>query len=109
MMEREYIDTHSAKWISTSTGVEMLPLRTEEQEIRVLLKFKAGCGYGRHRHPVGEEVFVLEGIYEDSGIEYGPGSYIYYPPGSVHDPTSPTGCTIMVICKENPVHLDDAL
>jgi quercetin dioxygenase-like cupin family protein len=102
MMGIEHIDTNSVKWKNVNDGVQMLILRSKPKEMRVLLRFEPNKGYGRHRHPAGEEVFVVEGVYKDKGVEYSPGSYLYYPPGSVHAPTSPTGCTIMVISSEIP-------
>jgi quercetin dioxygenase-like cupin family protein len=42
----------------------------------------------------------MEGTYVDpfveQGKELGPGSYLYYPAGTEHNATSPSGCTILV-------------
>jgi anti-sigma factor ChrR (cupin superfamily) len=73
--------------------------------VRALLRFAPGKGYPRHRHPKGEEVCVLDGIYKDMETEYGPGSYLYYPPNSDHAPVSPTGCTILVMSPKPPINL----
>jgi anti-sigma factor ChrR (cupin superfamily) len=89
-------------WLKVSDGVQMLVLRLEPGEVRVLLRFAPGKGYSKHRHPSGEEVFVLEGTYSDMGVDYEAGSYIYYPPNSEHAPTSKNGCTIMVMSPERP-------
>jgi anti-sigma factor ChrR (cupin superfamily) len=97
------IDTNIEKeWIKVNDGVKMLVLRLEPGEVRVLLKFAARKGYSKHRHPSGEEVFVLEGTYSDMGVDYEAGSYIYYPPNSEHAPISKNGCTIMVMSPEKP-------
>ena len=45
--------------------------------MRVLLNFAPGKGYPRHKHPAGEEVFVVSGVYLDNGVDYPEGSYIY--------------------------------
>jgi hypothetical protein len=54
---------------------------------------------------VTEEVFILEGIYVDPDFdkekEYGPGSYLYYSPGSDYYATSPTGYTFLVMNAKN--------
>ncbi|MBO8157715.1 MAG: cupin domain-containing protein [Bacillaceae bacterium] len=100
-----HIDTKNSQWKKVNEGVEMLILRSEPGEVRALLRFAPEKGYPRHRHPEGEEVFVLEGIYKDMGKEYSTGSYLYYPPNSDHAPTSPTGCTILVISPKPPVNL----
>ncbi|SER19675.1 ChrR Cupin-like domain-containing protein [Gracilibacillus ureilyticus] len=95
----------SLDWKAVDEGVEMAILRFEPGEVRALLRFAQGKGYPRHRHPEGEEVFVIDGIYEDMGVSYGPGSYLYYPPNSDHAPTSPTGCTILVISPVSPIKI----
>jgi quercetin dioxygenase-like cupin family protein len=96
-----HIDSQKESWKTYSEGVEMLYLRAEPGENRVLLRLAPGKAYPRHKHTVSEEVFVLEGIYVDPDMdqekEYGAGSYLYYPPGSDHYATSPTGCTFLVI------------
>lgn len=102
MNEILHIDCNTEQWKKVSDGVEMLVLRLDPGEIRVLLKFDPGKGYAMHKHPSGEEVYVLEGTYSDMGKDYEAGSYIYYPPNSVHAPTSPDGCTIMVMSPEKP-------
>jgi quercetin dioxygenase-like cupin family protein len=63
----------------------------------LLLRFAPGADYPTHRHPAGEEYFILSGSLEDGGTTYGAGDYIYYPPGSVHRPSSREGCTLLVV------------
>ena len=99
------INTNQAEWKTVSEGVDMLVLRLEPGEVRVLLRFAPGRGYPRHKHPEGEEVFVLDGLYLDMDTEYTRGSYLFYPPNSDHAPTSPTGCTILVISPKPPINL----
>ncbi len=96
-----HIDSQTESWKTVAEGVEMLILRAEPGENRILLRLAPGKGYPVHEHAVAEEVFVLDGIYVDPDTskdkEYGPGSYIYYAPGTQHNATSPTGCTFLVI------------
>lgn len=104
----QYLDSKSENWDNVAEGIEMLVLRSMPGENRVLLRLAPGCGYPVHSHSVAEEVFVLEGVYVDpdegKGIEHGPGSYLYYAPGTSHNATTPTGCTFMVINnKPTPV------
>jgi anti-sigma factor ChrR (cupin superfamily) len=100
-----HIDTNLIKWKNVGDGVELFVLRAVPGEVRALLRFAPGKGYPRHRHPEGEEVFVLDGIYKDSETEYGVGSYLYYPPNSEHAPNSPTGCTILVMSPKPPINI----
>lgn len=99
------INTNTTVWNKIDDGVEMLILRFEPNEVRVLLRFSPGKSYARHSHPEGEEVFVITGTYSDNGIDYPAGSYIYYPPKSDHAPVSYTGCTIMVISLVAPINI----
>ena len=63
----------------------------------VLLRFAPGASYGTHRHGGVEQYTVLEGELEDGGERWGPGSYVLHPRGSVHRPSSSTGCTLLVV------------
>jgi anti-sigma factor ChrR (cupin superfamily) len=86
-------------------GVRFKVLRhhADRRGITLLLQFDAGVHYPVHRHPEGEEYFVLEGTLEDGGHEYGPGTYVWQPPGSAHRPSSRTGCTLLVVL---PAHIE---
>jgi anti-sigma factor ChrR (cupin superfamily) len=100
MAEVNFQDSNVQSWETVADGVEKITLRAEGGENRVLLRIAAGKGYPKHAHSVPDEVFVMEGIYADpyveDGKEFGPGSYLYYPAGTEHNATSPTGCTILV-------------
>ena len=94
-----YQDTDALPWReSPYAGVTWKKLRFDREtgESAVLLRFEAGASYGTHRHPEGEEYIVLEGELRDGGTSYGPGTYVYHPPGSVHRPYSDSGCTVFV-------------
>ncbi|MEB3214064.1 MAG: cupin domain-containing protein, partial [Leptolyngbyaceae bacterium] len=49
-----------------------------------------------HRHWGGEEIFVLDGVFEDEQGRYPKGTWLRNPPGSVHSPFSTEGCVIYV-------------
>ena len=96
----DVIDGTAQNWEAVTEGVEKIIFRAKPGENRVLIRIAAGKAYPKHAHAVPDEVFVMEGIYVDpaveGGKEFGPGSYLYYPPGTEHNATSPTGCTILV-------------
>ncbi len=100
MTEIDYIDGTVQDWQTVADGVEKIVLRSKPGENRVLLKIAAGKGYPKHAHSVPDEVFVMHGVYVDPYVEQGkefcPGSYLYYPAGTEHNATSPSGCTILV-------------
>ena len=90
-------------WEQVSEGVTRTILRAEPGEKRVLITIAAGYTYPHHAHATPDEVFVVAGTYCDPGVEGGreflAGSYLYYPPGTEHRASSPSGsagCTILV-------------
>lgn len=94
------VDAHSLPWRDTPyEGVRWKKLRYDASsgESAVLLEFAPGASYGAHRHPEGEQYFVLEGALEDGGKSYGAGSYVHHPPNSVHRPRSRSGCLLFVV------------
>ena len=94
-----YVDSASLSWRdSPYPGVRWKKLHFDAEGGRsaVLLRFEPGAAYGTHRHPEGEEYFVLEGSLEDGGRTYGAGTYVRHAPGSVHQPRSREGCLLFI-------------
>jgi quercetin dioxygenase-like cupin family protein len=95
------LHTPDMEWRSfpEATGVEYKVLRRHEEHggSTLLLRFAPGADYPAHRHPAGEEYFVLSGTLSDGARTYRTGDYLYYAPGSVHRPTSRDGCTVLVV------------
>jgi len=84
---------------STSNGVRILSLENEGIEAgheTSIIEFKAGASRPQHLHPLGEEIFVLEGTFSDENGDYPSGTYIKNSPGSVHAPFSKDGCLLFV-------------
>ncbi len=100
MSERStYVDSARLPWReSPYPGVRWKKLSYDPGTGRsaVLLEFDAGAAYGRHRHPAGERYLVLRGALLDGGGTWGEGSWVEHPPGSVHRPSSPEGCVLLV-------------
>jgi anti-sigma factor ChrR (cupin superfamily) len=95
----EYVDTNAQPWRDTPyTGVQWKKLRHDSGSgaSAVLLRFEPGAAYGAHRHPEGEQYFVIEGSLQDGAETWGAGSYVWHPPGSVHTPRSEQGCLLFV-------------
>lgn len=98
--ERVVIDTQSMPWIaSPAQGVWRKPLEREEAEsghTTSIVRYEAGSQFKTHPHPMGEEIFVLEGVFSDENDDYPAGTYLRNPPGSSHAPFSDKGCVILV-------------
>ncbi|MCG9579939.1 cupin domain-containing protein [Vibrio tubiashii] len=98
--ERVVIDTQSMPWsASPAQGVWRKPLEREEAEsghTTSIVRYEAGSQFKTHPHPMGEEIFVLEGVFSDENGDYPAGTYLRNPPGSSHAPFSDKGCVILV-------------
>lgn len=95
--EQRAIDTHARSWHpGLVRGLEVMPLHAFGSENVALVRWAPGTIFQAHGHPGGEEIFVLEGIFEDECGRYLPGSWLRNPPGSSHRPFSQEGCTILV-------------
>lgn len=94
------IETQSEPWqASPSSTVWRKPLEREAKEsghTTSVVKYEAGASFKQHSHPLGEEIFVLEGVFSDEHGDYPAGTYIRNPPGSKHSPFSKEGCVILV-------------
>ena len=81
------------------SGVEYRVLRkhAEDGGLTLMLRFAKGAAYPAHRHPGGEEYLMLSGTIRDGGKSYGRDAYVWHPPGSIHRPSSPDGCELLVV------------
>lgn len=52
--------------------------------------------FERHRHPGGEEILVLDGVFQDEHGDNTAGSWLRNPPWSIHRPWTDPGSTILV-------------
>jgi len=106
-MTVEIVSAREKPWreFSEAPGVRYKVLRHHagRRGITLLLQFEAGAAYPAHRHPQGEEYYVLQGTLQDGGRTYGAETFVYQPPGSSHRPMSPTGCTLLVSL---PAHIE---
>ena len=106
-MGMRIVDTPTLQWreFVDAPGVRYKVLRhhKDRRGITLLLQFAAGASYPAHRHPEGEEYYVLEGSLDEAGATYGVGSFVYHPPDSVHRPGSAEGCTLLITL---PAHIE---
>ncbi|MGK0443798.1 MAG: anti-sigma factor ChrR (cupin superfamily) [Bermanella sp.] len=94
------IETAKQAWQdSPAPGVRRIPLEREAAEsghVSSIVEYAPGSSFKTHLHPLGEEIFVLEGVFSDENGDYPAGSYLRNPPGSSHAPFSKEGCKIFV-------------
>ena len=91
------INTRTAAWLpGLIDGLEVMPLHAWGSEHVALVRWAPGTVFQPHGHPGGEEILVLEGVFQDEQGTYPAGTWLRNPPGSVHRPRSDGGCTIWV-------------
>ena len=84
---------------SPESGVERRMLERQGDEVAKatsIVRYQAGSRFQSHHHELGEEIFVLDGIFSDETGDYPAGTYVMNPPGSPHAPFSESGCTLFV-------------
>ena len=95
--EQKAISTHNTPWLSGLVeGLEVMPLHTYGTENVALVKWQPGTVFQRHSHYGVEEIYVIEGVFEDEYGTYPQGTWIRNPHGSIHTPFSKEGCLIYV-------------
>lgn len=61
-----------------------------------ILRYQAGAGVPRHRHPGLETILVLEGVQSDENGDYPAGTLVLNPAGSEHSVWTDTGCAVLI-------------
>lgn len=95
--QRVVINTTQAAWSpGLVPGLSVLSLAQHGGEHTALVRWAPGTVFQPHRHFGGEEIFVLDGVFEDDNGRYPAGTWLRSPHLSMHRPWSTTGCTIFV-------------
>jgi len=103
--EKVVIDTRRAAWHpGLVEGLSVQPLHSHGTEHVALVRWAPGTVFNRHTHWGGEEIYVIDGVFEDEFGRYPAGTWLRSPHLSSHAPSSPEGCTIYV----KTGHLDEA-
>ena len=91
------IDTRSAEFLpGPAKGLTVLPLHEFGTESVALVRWEPGTCFTGHRHWGGEEILVLEGVFQDEHGDYPAGTWLRNPHLSEHHPFSDEGCLIYV-------------
>ena len=102
--QRVVIATGAMPWIpSPQAGVERRLLDRIGGEVAratSLVRYAPASAFPAHEHELGEEFFVLRGVFSDEHGDYGEGTYVRNPPRSLHAPRTAGGCTILVKLRQ---------
>lgn len=92
------IDTRAARWREgLMPGLTVLPLHEFGSENVALVRWAPSTRFTAHQHRGGEEILVLDGVFEDEHGAYPSGSWLRSPHLSAHAPfTGPDGALIYV-------------
>jgi len=98
------LDTQNATWYQGLVeGLRVLPLSEFQTQHTALVRWAPCTYFSPHRHYGGEEIFVIDGVFEDELGRYPAGCWIRSPHMSAHKPFSIEGCTILVKTGHLPV------
>ena len=95
--EEVRLNTRQSQWMPGMVpGLLVMPLHDFEGEHAALVRWAPGTYFNRHRHWGGEEILVLEGVFQDEHGTYPAGTWLRSPHLSEHKPFSTEGCLIYV-------------
>ena len=93
------VDSKALEWQSSSDrGVQVKPLYKQNgyEDESSLERWDAGSDLGAVSYDQGAELFVIQGEFHDEVDRYVKGSWLRMPPGSMHHPSSESGCTVYI-------------
>lgn len=81
----------------------------EAAQATSIVRYDPGSRFPAHTHPRGEEILVLEGVFQDDSGDWPAGAYLRSPDGSSHAPSSATGCILFVKLRQFPLGDDQTV
>jgi anti-sigma factor ChrR (cupin superfamily) len=97
---RVTLDTNQMDWVASPiVGVQRKMLDRFGGEVAratSIVRYAPQSQFAPHTHSGGEEILVLDGVFEDEHGTYPAGTYLRNPPGTSHQPSSELGCTLFV-------------
>ncbi len=94
---RVVVDTVNATWRpGLVAGLSVLPLHEFNTQHTAMVRWAPETYFSPHRHYGGEEILVVDGVFEDEHGRYPAGTWIRSPHLSQHQPFSREGCLILV-------------
>lgn len=108
LSKRAVVDTTALEWVSSPTpGIDRRMIERDGGEVAratSVVRYAPNSQFPRHEHGGGEEILVLEGVFEDEHGSYPAGSYLKNPVGTAHTPGSAPGCVIFVKLRHLSPH-----
>ena len=93
------IDTNGLEWQPGPVpGVTVKPLYSQvgySDTVR-LERWAADAAFGRVTYPAGAELLVLEGTFEDETGSFGGGTWLRFPVGGTHEPSTRADCVLYI-------------
>ena len=97
-VERDVIDTQTAAWLQGMVpGLSVMPLM-QQGSGSTLVRWAPQTYFNPHRHFGGEEIFVVDGVFEDEHGRYPEGSWIRSP----RPPVIQSKKTEMIVMAQTP-------
>ena len=72
----------------------------EAGRVTSVVRYDPGSRFHAHPHPDGEEIFVIDGVFEDERGAHPAGSFLLAAEGFEHAPGSGPGCTLFVKLRQ---------
>lgn len=95
------IQLDTVDWLIVGSGVYLAPLyQIEEGAGTAFLRFDEGAVSHAHRHPAGEEMYVISGALKVGGLRLAAGDYLRTPPGEVHEVRALADSVALIIVPE---------
>jgi len=94
----------SGEWFDNPDGAGRFRILRVHDEggATVEVRMLEGTRGKAHLHPLGEELFMLEGKASIGGQDLGPGDYLYTPPGAWHFAAARTDCRFLLVLPALP-------
>jgi anti-sigma factor ChrR (cupin superfamily) len=107
--KRVVLNSHTLTWLEAALlGSDCIYLERHaipSDRATAIIRYEAGAEFAAHVFPMGQEILVLDGVYEDEIGSYEAGTYIKNLPGTSYRSSSQTGCTLFV--KNNYLSIED--